>query len=268
MRTDPSRSLPDPRKYPADRSNPAQQLAEETRPPESAKMAEKALIAPNSQHTVLPTQTTGSLMPRSPPCFGRTKAPMFCTPCLGSAPSSRQLSSLTSVATWTHSAQSTGSPASRAWRQSYATPDESAGICIDHARFNRRLLRTCYLVAALSSLKNSPASRTFYDRKRGEGKSHKQALIACPAPHQRPLGHAPRPHHLPGTNASDQRSNCLTEALRFPISGNGPVIGLRRAFADQQLLGHPGLPHPGPPVWLAHRTAAESSALSPPRPWV
>ena len=44
-------------------------------------------------------------------------------------------------------------------------------------RFNRRLLRTCYL-AALSSLKNSPASRSFYDRKKGEGKSHKQALIA------------------------------------------------------------------------------------------
>lgn len=44
-------------------------------------------------------------------------------------------------------------------------------------RFNRRLLRTCYL-AALSSLKNSPASRKFYDRKRHEGKSHKQALIA------------------------------------------------------------------------------------------
>jgi transposase len=44
-------------------------------------------------------------------------------------------------------------------------------------RFNRRLLRTCYL-AALSSLKNSAASRTFYNRKRAEGKSHKQALIA------------------------------------------------------------------------------------------
>ncbi|GGF20548.1 hypothetical protein GCM10011399_12720 [Subtercola lobariae] len=43
-------------------------------------------------------------------------------------------------------------------------------------RFNRRLLRTCNL-AALSSLKNSPASRTFYDRKRREGKSHKQALL-------------------------------------------------------------------------------------------
>ncbi len=38
-------------------------------------------------------------------------------------------------------------------------------------------MRTCYL-AALSSLKNSRASRTFYDRKRAEGKSHKQALIA------------------------------------------------------------------------------------------
>ena len=38
-------------------------------------------------------------------------------------------------------------------------------------------MRTCYL-AALSSLKNSPSSRTFYDRKRAEGKSHKQALIA------------------------------------------------------------------------------------------
>jgi transposase len=44
-------------------------------------------------------------------------------------------------------------------------------------RFNRRLLRTCYL-AAFSSLKNSPSSRGFYDRKRAEGKSHKQALIA------------------------------------------------------------------------------------------
>jgi hypothetical protein len=33
-------------------------------------------------------------------------------------------------------------------------------------------------LAALSSLKNSPVSRAFYDRKRAEGKSHKQALIA------------------------------------------------------------------------------------------
>ena len=59
-------------------------------------------------------------------------------------------------------------------------PRDSGRISGNHhrpRRFNRRLLRTCYL-AALSSLKNSPASRSFYDRKRCEGKSHKQALLA------------------------------------------------------------------------------------------
>ncbi|WP_243793876.1 IS110 family transposase [Saccharopolyspora gloriosae] len=59
-------------------------------------------------------------------------------------------------------------------------PRDSGRISGNHhrsRRFNRRLMRTCYL-AALSSLKNSPASRTFYERKRAEGKSHKQAVIA------------------------------------------------------------------------------------------
>jgi transposase len=59
-------------------------------------------------------------------------------------------------------------------------PRDSGRISGNHhrpKRFNRRLMRTCYL-AALSSLKNSPASRAFYERKRAEGKSHKQALIA------------------------------------------------------------------------------------------
>jgi transposase len=59
-------------------------------------------------------------------------------------------------------------------------PRDSGRISGNHhrpRRFNRRLMRTCYL-AALSSLKNSPASRSFYERKRTEGKSHKQALIA------------------------------------------------------------------------------------------
>jgi transposase len=59
-------------------------------------------------------------------------------------------------------------------------PRDSGRISGNHhrpRRFNRRLMRTCYL-AALSSLKNSPASRAFYERKRSEGKSHKQALIA------------------------------------------------------------------------------------------
>jgi transposase len=60
------------------------------------------------------------------------------------------------------------------------SPRDSGRISGNHHRphrFNRRLLRTCYL-AALSSLKASPASRAFYDRKRAQGKSHKQALIA------------------------------------------------------------------------------------------
>lgn len=59
-------------------------------------------------------------------------------------------------------------------------PRDSGRISGNHhrpRRFNRRLMRTCYL-AALSSLKNSPASRAFYDRKRAEGKNHKQAPIA------------------------------------------------------------------------------------------
>jgi transposase len=59
-------------------------------------------------------------------------------------------------------------------------PRDSGRISGNHhrpRRFNRRLTRTCYL-AALSSLKNSPASRSCYDRKRAEGKSRKQALIA------------------------------------------------------------------------------------------
>jgi transposase len=59
-------------------------------------------------------------------------------------------------------------------------PRDSGRISGNHhrpRRFNRRLLRTCYL-AALSSLKNSPASRAYYNRKRREGKSHKQALLA------------------------------------------------------------------------------------------
>jgi transposase len=59
-------------------------------------------------------------------------------------------------------------------------PRDSGRISGNHhrpRRYNRRLMRTCYL-AALSSLKNSPASRSFYERKRAEGKSHKQALIA------------------------------------------------------------------------------------------
>lgn len=44
-------------------------------------------------------------------------------------------------------------------------------------RYNRRLLRACYL-AALASIRSDPASRTYYNRKRAEGKRHTQAVLA------------------------------------------------------------------------------------------
>jgi transposase len=44
-------------------------------------------------------------------------------------------------------------------------------------RFNRRLLRACYLAAQLS-IRHDPASKTYYDRKRAEGKRHTQAVLA------------------------------------------------------------------------------------------
>ncbi|WP_422226630.1 IS110 family transposase [Mycobacterium sp.] len=44
-------------------------------------------------------------------------------------------------------------------------------------RYNRRLLRACYL-SALISIRADTASRTYYDRKRAEGKRHTQAVLA------------------------------------------------------------------------------------------
>jgi transposase len=44
-------------------------------------------------------------------------------------------------------------------------------------RYDRRLLRACYL-SALVSIRSDPASRTYYDRKRSEGKRHTQAVLA------------------------------------------------------------------------------------------
>ncbi|MGP4053030.1 IS110 family transposase [Streptomyces sp. 2A115] len=44
-------------------------------------------------------------------------------------------------------------------------------------RYHRGLLRAMYL-SAMVSLKCCPASKAYYDRKRNEGKSHKQALLA------------------------------------------------------------------------------------------
>lgn len=44
-------------------------------------------------------------------------------------------------------------------------------------RYNRRLLRACYLSAQIA-IRTDPASRIYYDRKRTEGKTHTQAVIA------------------------------------------------------------------------------------------
>ena len=44
-------------------------------------------------------------------------------------------------------------------------------------RYDRRLLRACYLSAHIA-IRTDPASRTYYDRKRTEGKTHTQAVLA------------------------------------------------------------------------------------------
>jgi transposase len=44
-------------------------------------------------------------------------------------------------------------------------------------RYNRRLLRTCYLASHIA-IRTDTASRIYYDRKRAEGKRHTQAVLA------------------------------------------------------------------------------------------
>lgn len=44
-------------------------------------------------------------------------------------------------------------------------------------RYDRRLLRSCYLSAQIA-IRTDAASRTYYDRKRTEGKTHTQAVLA------------------------------------------------------------------------------------------
>jgi len=162
----------------------------------SATVAAKALNAANAQHTVLRTEAVGAQLVAqlaeqitvidaeiarldtqicerfdqhpdaqillSMPGFGAVLAATFIANTGGDLRAFETTDRLASVAGL--------APA----------PRDSGRISGNHhrpRRFNRRLMRTCYL-AALSSLKNSPASRAFYERKRSEGKSHKQALIS------------------------------------------------------------------------------------------
>jgi transposase len=162
----------------------------------STSVAAKALAAANAQHTVLRTEAMGAQLvaqlaqqitvidsmiaqldeqicerfnqhPDAPillsmPGFGAVLAATFIANTGGDLRAFETVDRLASVAGL--------APA----------PRDSGRISGNHhrpRRFNRRVMRTCYL-AALSSLKNSPASRAFYDRKRAEGRNHKQALIA------------------------------------------------------------------------------------------
>ncbi|MFE9882669.1 IS110 family transposase [Streptomyces sp. NPDC005784] len=52
-------------------------------------------------------------------------------------------------------------------------------------RYHRGLLRAFYL-SSMASLRSCPASRAYYDRKRAEGKGHKQALLSLARRRVRP----------------------------------------------------------------------------------
>ncbi|AXH34632.1 IS110 family transposase [Humibacter sp. BT305] len=59
-------------------------------------------------------------------------------------------------------------------------PRDSGKISGNHhrpRRYDRRLLNACYQAAFIAA-RRCPVSKAFYERKRREGKSHKQALIA------------------------------------------------------------------------------------------
>lgn len=154
----------------------------------SANVAAKAMAAANAQHTTLQTQPVAAQLvaalaaqiavvdteiarldeqicerfeqhPDAPillsmPGFGPVLAATFLANTGGDVGAFQTVDRLASVAGL--------APA----------PRDSGRISGNHhrpKRFNRRLMRTCYL-AALSSLKNSPASRAFYDRKRAEAR--------------------------------------------------------------------------------------------------
>jgi transposase len=59
-------------------------------------------------------------------------------------------------------------------------PRDSGKVAGNHhrpRRYDRRLLNACFQSAFIAA-RSCPTSKAFYERKRNEGKSHKQALIA------------------------------------------------------------------------------------------
>jgi transposase len=162
----------------------------------SAGVAQKAIDAANAQHSTLPTQQFGSVMvaklaaqiiiiDRQVAELEKEIADRFLAhadaqillsmPGFGAVLGATFLANTGGDLAAFESADRLASAAGLA-----PAPRDSGRISGNHHRphrYNRRLLWVCYL-AALSSLKNSTASRTFYDRKRREGKTHKQALLA------------------------------------------------------------------------------------------
>jgi transposase len=162
----------------------------------SVGVAQKAIGAANAQHSTLATQKLGSVMvaklaaqitliDRELAELGKEIADRFLAhadaqillsmPGFGAVLGASFLANTGGDLTAFESADRLASAAGLA-----PAPRDSGRISGNHhrpRRYNRRLLWVCYL-AALSSLKNSTASRTFYDRKRREGKTHKQALLA------------------------------------------------------------------------------------------
>lgn len=125
-------------------------------------------------------------------------------------------------------------------------PRDSSRITANHHRphrYDRRLLRVFYL-SGLSALKSCPASRTFYDRKRAEGKTHVQAMLALARRRLKVLWamfrdgttYTPAPPQAAGLTArafaTRERGKCSGPS-RYPRSVNG--ADRARALVRSQL---------------------------------
>jgi len=86
-------------------------------------------------------------------------------------------------------------------------------------RYDRRLLRVFYL-SGPSALKSCPASRCYYDRKRVEGKTHIQAMLALAAAASMSSGPcsatSPPTSEFPGSKSPGTGRSSADPASRAP----------------------------------------------------
>ncbi|MEU8942629.1 IS110 family transposase [Streptomyces goshikiensis] len=78
-------------------------------------------------------------------------------------------------------------------------------------RYSRRLLRMCYMSAQVAT-RYCPESKLFYERKRAEGKSHKQAVLALARRRLNVLWALIRDGRLPSLAPLPPRSDLLTQS--------------------------------------------------------